>query len=184
MMAAQSRSLRLAVFALVFSGLGAAQDEGMIPRWEVTALAEDVVKHIATGEKVLSDLRPQEWVQDGAPEAYIDQLLTLRSDLESATLSAEALGRQPERLSYAVDTILWLERSDSLLSSMSSGVRKYYNGAVADLLDSARSRNVGNIATLKEYMRQLAVEIEKSMDIANSEAQRCRADLATKPQQP
>ncbi len=183
-MAAQSTFLTMAVFALVFAGQGSAQQEGMIPRWEVTALAEDVVKNIATGQKVLSELRPREWLQDGAPDAYVDQLLTLQSDLDSATLSAEALRRHPERLSYAVDTFLWLDRSDSLLSSMASGVRKYYNGAIADLLDSARSRNVANIGTLKEYMGQLAVEVETSMDIANREAQRCRADIAKKPEQP
>lgn len=166
-----------AVTAITFCGVCAAQDEGMIPRWEVAELSEDIVKNIATGQKVLSELQPQAWVADGASDAYVQQLDRLRSDLASATLSAEALGRQPERLSYAVDTFLWLDRSDSLLGSMANGVRKYYNGAVADLLDSARSRNVGNIATLKEYMRQLAVEVETSMDIAHGEAQRCRSEL-------
>ena len=183
-MTVSSKALCLAVATLVFSGSSPAQDEGMIPRWEIKELAEDIVKNVSTGQKVLSGLRPNEWVQDGAPEAYVQQLETLKSDLASTTLSAEALGRDPERLSYAVDTFLWLDRSDSLLGSMAAGVRKYSNAAVADLMDSARGRNAGNIATLKEYMRQLAVEVETSMDIAHSEAQRCRADIASKPRQP
>jgi hypothetical protein len=34
---------------------------------------------------------------------------------------------------------------------------------------------------LKEYMRQVAVEQEAAMDIAHSEAQRCRGQLAIQP---
>ncbi len=155
----------------------------MIPHWEIKEMTEDIVKNVATGQKVLVELRPAEWLQDGAPEAYIEQLETLRADLESTVLAAQALGREPERLSYAVDTFLWLERADSLLDSMAAGVRKYYNGAIADLLDSARGRNIGNMATLKGYMRQLAVDLETSMRIAHSEAQRCRAAIAGQPRQ-
>lgn len=147
-------------------------------------MAEDIVKNIATGRKVLAELRPEEWLANGAPEAYVEQLRTLRADLESAALAAQALGREPGRLSYAVDTFLWLDRADSLLGSMAAGVRKYSNGAVADLLDSARGRNVGNIAALKGYMRQLAVDLETSMRIAHNEAQRCRAAVAGQARRP
>jgi hypothetical protein len=34
---------------------------------------------------------------------------------------------------------------------------------------------------LKEYMRQVAVQQEEAMEIADSEAQRCRGQLAIKP---
>ncbi len=156
----------------------------MIPSWEVREMTEDIVKNVATGQKVLAQLRPEEWLRDGASEAYVEQLETMRSDLENAALSARALGRNPERLSYAFDTFLWLERSDSLLNSVAGGVRKYYNGAIADLLDSARGRNVGNITKLKGYVRQLVVEIETSMEIAHNEAQRCRAAIASQPRRP
>jgi hypothetical protein len=82
-----------------------------------------------------------------------------------------------------VDTFLWLDRIDALLSSVSAGVRRYYNGAVADLLDSARNRNADGIATIKLYMRQLAVHVEGSMDVAHREAQRCREQIAAQPQE-
>ncbi len=177
----RSKTLLAVGTALVFLPGGAAQDEGMLPIWEIREMTEDIVKNIATGRKVLAELRPAEWIQDGAPEAYVEQLETLRADLESTVLAAQALGREPQRLSYAVDTFLWLERSDSLLDSIADGVRKYSNGAVADLLDSARGRNAGNIGTLKGYMRQLAVELETSMNIAHNEAQRCRAAVAGQP---
>ncbi len=177
--------VRLAVgAALIFPVIGAAQDEGTPPSWEIREMAEDIVKNAATGQKLLAELRPEEWLQNGAPEAYIEQLATLRADLENAALSAQSLSREPERLSYAVDTFLWLDRADSLLGSIAAGARNYYNGAVADLLDSARGRNVGNIASLKGYMRQLAVGLETSLRIAHGEAQRCRASVAGQANQP
>lgn len=178
------KTLLAAVMALALPAIGSAQDEGMIPRWEVESMTEDIVKNVASGQKLLLELRPEEWIQDGAPAAYVEQLATLQSNLENTVRAAEALGRNPERLSYAVDTFLWLDRSDSLLSSMIGGVRKYYNSVIADLLDAARGRNNANIANLKTYMRQLSVEIETSMAIAHSEAQRCRAAITNQPRQP
>ena len=182
-MTIQFRALLAAATAFFFMSIGAAQEEGVIPPWEVREITGDIVKNVATGQKVLAELRPEEWFRDGAPEAYVEQLEMLRADLESTVLAAQALGRDPQRLSYAVDTFLWLERSDSLLDSMAAGVRKYYNGAVADLLDSARGRNADNITALKGYMRQLAVDLETSMRIAHNEAQRCRAAIAAQPRQ-
>ena len=64
---------------------------------------------------------------------------------------------------------------------MASGVRRYYNTAVADLLDAARNRNADGIATVKQYMRQLAVHVEESMRVAHAEAQRCRAEIVSRP---
>ena len=153
----------------------------MIPRWQVEELAQSIVENVETAGKVVVELRPGEWVQDGAPEAYVDQHAALLDEMEQAKLSALALGRQPESLTSAVDTYLWLDRVDGLLASVTAGVRRYYNGAVADLLDSARNRNEDGISTIKAYVRQLAVYVEASMEVANREAQRCRDELVNRP---
>ncbi len=173
--------LRLTALFLAASAVAVAQDGGMIPRWQVEELAEGVVRNVDTAKKVVSALRPAEWIQDGAPAAYVDQHKILLDEIDQLSLSAQALGREPERLRYAVDTFLWLDRTDMLLGSVSAGARRYYNGKVADLLDSARSRNVDGIATIKEYIRQLAIYVESSMEVAHAEAQRCRESLATQP---
>ncbi len=153
----------------------------MIPRWQVEDLAQRIVQNVETASKVVVQLRPREWLQDGAPAAYVEQHMTLMEEMEQVKLSAMALGRNPESLTSAVDTYLWLDRVDALLSSLTGGVRRYYNGAVADVLDSVRNRNEDGIATTKAYMRQLAVHIEESMEIANREAQRCREEIILRP---
>ena len=154
----------------------------MIPRWQVEELAQNIVKNVDTAAKVVVELRPREWVQDGAPRAYIEQHATLMEEMEQVKLSAMALGREPESLTYTVDTYLWLDRVDTLLSSVTAGVRRYYNSAVADLLDSARNRNSEGVVTIMLYMRQLAVHVEETLKVAHREAQRCREEIILRPQ--
>jgi hypothetical protein len=155
--------------------------QGVIPRWEVEELAKGIDEQAAILQQLLEQVRPKEWIQDGAPDAYIGQHETLLGEIENLRLSAQALGRQPTKLSSAVDTFLWMDRVGSMMESLSAGVRRYQNPAVADMLDSARSRSQGPEQQLKEYMRQLVVLHEAEMEIAHSEAQRCRETLAKQP---
>lgn len=91
---------------IALAGAAVAQQEGMIPRWQVEELSQGVVQNMDTAKKVVAQLRPREWVQDGAPEAYIDQHQALLHEMEQVSLAAQALGRDPESLTYAVDTFL------------------------------------------------------------------------------
>jgi hypothetical protein len=151
--------------------------QGMLPRWEVETLAKSLEEHASKLEQVLAQVRPKEWTQAGASEAYLEQYETLTTELGHLGVSAQNLGRNPEKISVVVDTFLWLDRLGSMLRSMSEGTRRYQNAALADLLDSAVSSNSGAEASLKSYMRDLAVQREAEMEIAHNEAQRCREDL-------
>ena len=153
----------------------------MLPSWQVAEIAKGVEEHAQSVRQILAQVSPKEWIQDGAPQAYVDQHATLTHDVENLELSAQALARKPGKLSVVVDTFLWLDRSQSMLRSLSAGVRKYQNPAIADLLDSAGGVNAGAIEKLKEYMRDLAVSAEAEMEIAHDEAQRCRVELMRAP---
>ena len=155
----------------------------MLPSWEVEEIANGVAEHAQSVRQILDEIRPKEWIQDGAPGAYVDQHETLVSDIANLELSAQALGRKPGRLSVVVDTFLWLDRTQTMLRSISSGVRKYQSSAIADLLDSAGGVNAGAIEKLKGYMRDLAASSEAEMEIAHDEAQRCRGQLMRAPAQ-
>ena len=170
----------LLVFALGSATLS-AQDAGTIPTWEVKEISVKIEEQVAAVRQIMQSVRPKEWVQGGANEAYIDQHAALLADLANAELSAQALGRDPEKLTYAVDTFLWLDRVYSTLRSLTAGVRRYQSVAVADLLEAASGRNSGSMADLKEYMRQLAKVAEDRLEIAHDEAQRCRAQLVNAP---
>ena len=158
-----------------------AQESGTIPRWEVIEMAERLRAGADDVVKILSQVRPKEWIQDGAPDAYVTQYETLQADLSNLANSARALERQPEKLSTTVDTFLWMDRVGSMTTSMAAGVRKYQNPSLGDLLNSTAGRVTSAEDRLKEYMRQLVVHQEAEFEIANSEAQRCRQEMLKRP---
>jgi hypothetical protein len=175
--------MRLLLIGALCGGLACltAQSEGVLPRWEIIELSKGVAANVEQAKTVLIEVKPKEWIQNGAPPAYADQYENLQTDLNNLQLSAAALGRQPEKLTVVIDTFLWLDRVSSMLGSMAGGVRSYQNAAVADLLDTARGKGDAALAILKEYMRQVAVEQQAAMEIAHSEAQRCRERLVSQP---
>jgi len=158
-----------------------AQESGTIPRWEVIEMAGTLSAGTDDIVKILSQIRPKEWLQDGAPDAYVTQYETLEADILNLANSAQALARQPEKLSTTVDTFLWMDRVSSMVTSMSAGVRKYQNPSLGDLLDSTTGRVTSVEDRLKEYMRLLVIDQEAELDIANSEAQRCRQEMLKRP---
>ena len=165
--------LSVAVFPL------AAQE--LLPRWEAIDMAKGVDLHANEMKVLIEQVRPKEWIQDGAPQAYVTQHEELLRDMDSLSLSAQDMIRNPEGLISVVDTFLWIDRLGSMISSLEQGVRKYQNAAVAELLVAAKDRNTSESEKLKGYLRQLAVAHEAELEIADSEAQRCRAELARQP---
>jgi hypothetical protein len=175
--------MRLVLVALLAGSLSiaAGQSEGMLPRWEVAELSKSIVENTDQLKKVLEQINPARWPEQGPSRVYQEQYQSLQAELENLRLSAEALGRKPEKLSVVVDTFLWLDRTDSMIGSLSAGVRRYQSPALSDVLDSVKGKGDAAAASLKEYMRQVAVQQEAAMEIADREAQRCRERLASEP---
>lgn len=175
---------RVAIIVLLLSVAvfpSAAQE--LLPRWEAIEMAKGVDLHANEMKALIEQVRPKEWIQDGAPQAFVTQHEELLRDMDSLSLSAQDMMRNPEGLISVVDTFLWVDRMGSMISSLEQGVRKYQNAAVAELLVAAQDRNTSESGKLKGYLRQLAVAHEAELEIADSEAQRCRAELARQPAQ-
>lgn len=168
----------------LWPALAGAQSGGVAPDWQIRELAAKMEKNAAVIEGLLGQLKPEEWVSNGAPASYIDQVKQTRQFNSYLILQAQALAREPAKLSVTMDTFLRLDHLQSLLDSVTAGVRNYHNASLAELLASAVGQNMAFREQLKEYARELAVEREKEWEIANQEAQRCRSALAKKPPVP
>ena len=172
------------ILSLWFSAALAAQTTGVAPEWEIRDLAAKLEKQAMVIDGLLAQFKPEEWVKQGAPGAYVDQLAETRQFNSYLAAQAQNLEREPAKLSVVLDTFLRLEHLQSLLDSIEAGARHYQNPSLADLLASA----IGQAATmrepLKEYTRALAVDREKEWEIANQEAQRCRVTEAKRPPSP
>ena len=119
-------------------------------------------------------MTPQEWVSKGAPQTYVTQWKGAEDELRYLVDSANALKKQPERLTFALDTYFRLQGLTARLDSLVDGVRKYQNPAVGDLLIGVLIDNSANRDKLRQYITDLAATKEQEFEVADKEAQRCR----------
>jgi len=154
---------------------------GLTPEWDVRKNLAALAANAQRLQPMLEQLKPQEWISQGAPEAYIAQLKSTRDQVQGLVYSTEQLTREPEKLTAALDAFFRIETLDALLRSLGAGVRKYQNPALADLLLSAAGESAANRERLRQYIVDLAADKEQQLKVMDQEAQRCRAALSRKP---
>jgi len=172
---------RVLCFLLPAMSGAAAQPGGFVPEWEIRKTVEAVAAQCQRLKPILDQVNPKDWVAKGAPDAYVAQWNSTKSSLEYMRVSAENLTREPERLTFALDTFLRLGSFESLLGSLAEGVRKYQNPAIAELLQGILSENSTNREKLRVYVLELAQVKEQEFKVADQEAQRCRAAVSSQP---
>lgn len=173
-------------FALLvlLAGTLAAQSPGVMPVWEVRDAGTALEKHIQVVSGLLEQYHPEQWIAAGAPAIYVEQVKQARQFNTYLGQQAQALARDPEKLSVVLDVVFRLDHVNSLLESVTQGLRLHQNPGIADLMNAAISRNSTTREQLKQYAYQLTLDREKEWEVANSEAQRCRAVLSKQPPAP
>ncbi len=155
------------------------------PEWDTSkavAAFSDQAKRL---KPILDQLTPQEWVAKGAPQTYVAQWQEAEQELGYVGSSAQALEKEPERLTLALDTLFRWERLAVDLTSLVDGVRHYQNPAVGDLVVSVLGENSSNRELLKQHIADLAAQKEQEFAVVDKEAQRCRGQVTrTTPARP
>lgn len=171
----------LILLAVLAASPSLAQTAGIAPPWDVrqdlTALAAQVKRL----QPVMEQLKPRDWVAQGAPESYAAQLATTQIQLQALVDSLAKLAADPEKLTTALEVFFRLESLEDLLRSLSGGVRRYQNAALADLLDSLFTEGAASRQKLRQYLVDLAADKEQALKIMDQEAQRCRGLLVRQP---
>jgi hypothetical protein len=154
---------------------GQTPQPSVSPEWDITQTITALAAQADRLKPILEQLTPQEWVKDGAPQAYVSQWQSARQELTYVAGAAKALEREPERLTLSLDTYFRLLGLESHLNSLVDGVRKYQNPAVGDLLVGVVSENSANRDKLRQYITDLASQKEEEFAVVDKEAQRCRS---------
>jgi hypothetical protein len=76
-----------------------------------------------------------------------------------------------------LETLIRIESLNQQSMSLSQGVRRYQNPAVADILDSLLSSLSGDLEWLRSQSLEMAQQREKEVEVAQKEAQRCRTQI-------
>lgn len=159
----------------------AQQPAELTPAAEVRQWLESLVRQAERVSPILDQVKPEEWIAKGAPDAYIGQIKEVRDQIRYVRQNAEELSRRPDSMTGTLGVFLRMIALDSMLDSLSQGVRRYQNPALADLLVSVVSENSSNRAKLRQYLVELVSTKETELRIADEEAQRCRAQLIRQP---
>jgi len=150
---------------------------GVASEWDVRKLLDSLDLQAQHVKPIIDQVKPETWIAKGAPKAYVQQWTAAQSELKYLLSSSEALSKQPEKLTLALDTYFRMQALTSTLGSVTEGIRKYQNPALADLMQSVVSENSSNADKLRQYVQDLAMQKEQEFQIADREAQRCRGTL-------
>ena len=159
----------------------AAQSEGLPPEWEIRKNLQELAAQMKRFQPLLDSFDTNIWKQHGAPDAYAAQLTAAKSQITYLADAAERLARQPEQLAVALETSFRLQALETGVGSLTDAVRKYQNGAIAELVQAQMTESAPQRDKLRSYVVALAAAKEQQLAVANEEAQRCRAVLSRQP---
>jgi hypothetical protein len=163
----------IALFALPLAAQFAA--------WDNSPHAAELAAQAARLKPLLDQLKPEDWLAKGAPQAYVTQLKGASQELAGLTASADLLDKQPQKLTAPLDTYFRLQSLEWRFESLIEAVRKYQNPAVADQMLSVLRANSANRDSLRAFITDLAARKEQEFTIVNQDAQACRAQLTQIP---
>jgi hypothetical protein len=158
-----------------------APPSGVSSEWDIRKLLDSLNLEAQHLKPIIDQVKPESWAAKGASGTYVTQWKAAQAELRYLLASSEALSRQPEKLTSALDTYFRMQAMESTVGSVVEGVRKYQNPALANLMESALGENNANRDRLRQYVQDLAAQKEQELQVADREAQRCRDTLVRQP---
>ncbi len=158
-----------------------ANAQGVSAPWDISQTAGVLADQAARLTPVLGRLDPELWEKNGAPAAYVAQALSTQLEAGYLVDAARKFAKQPEKLSLAISTYFRMQSVETMINSLSEGVRRYQEPKLGDELVATLAANYGNRDQLRQYIADLADTREQEWKVIDSEAQRCRGDLMKLP---
>lgn len=158
-----------------------ATDDGVASEWDARKLIDALSAQAQHLKPIMDQLQPARWVAKGASQTYVAQSKEAQAQLKYLLSASDAFARDPERLPLGLETYFRMESMESTLGSLVEGVRKYQNPALASIIQTVIGENSTNRDRLRQYLQDLAKQKEEEFQVADREAQRCRAALLKQP---
>src|SRR5581483_4407488 len=107
---------------------------GVMSQWDVQTLLTNLEAQRKQLGPAFDRMGPDMWATNGAPQTYAVQWKAAKNEAEYLVGSAQALTKEPERLTLALDTLFRMQALDRTFGSLVEAVRKYQNPQLADTL--------------------------------------------------
>lgn len=150
---------------------------GSAADWEMRPRIEKLSQNVGHLKPVFDQIHPGSWTVEDGPAAYQKQQKACVDGLAYVQNALVRWSAQPDKLSLMLETLIRIESMDQQAISLSQGVRKYQNPAVADILDSMLNSLSGDLEWLRSQSLEMAQQREKELEVAQKEAQRCRTQI-------
>lgn len=170
--------MRLLCLAVMLCGGCLAQTTGVMSEWDVSTMLTSLENRAKQLAPTIEKMRPDIWKANGAPPTYGQQWTTAKNEVQYLIGSAQALSKDPERLTLALETLFRMQALDTTLDSLIEATRKYQNPALADVLQARLGETSVSRDKLRQYVVELAAQKEHEFQVMDSEAQRCRTAIA------
>jgi len=167
--------------------LGAATVQAQTPATDLRPILDNISAQAKRLIPILEQIDPNVWVTaKGAPDQYVHQWHSSQDQLKALLSDTANAGKDPEKLSVALQTYFRVQAIQTMLQSLVEGIRRYQNSALADLLAGVAAEGSSDRERFQQYIVNLATEREEMFGIMDHEAQRCRSVLSNQgvPAQP
>jgi hypothetical protein len=169
------------VHSAILFGLLLQPPAGIPPEWELRPKIEKIAPEVARLAPLLNQLQPDKWVAAGAPEAYHRQWKDCVDSIPQIEALTARWAAKPLQLSLAAETLVRLETYLQHAASLSQAVRRYQNPAMAEILEGEVLAAGASRDWIRQYVLDLSRQREGELEVAQSEADRCRIQLAKPP---
>jgi hypothetical protein len=162
----------------------AASPGTVLSEWDARTEITALVAGVRRLKPLLDKIKPEEWMKEGAPQAWVQQLRSAKSSVDYLAASAEQLAQKPDSMPAAVETYFRLEATETIVNSVREGLRKYQSPDLARMIGDVMVDNSNNREKFKTYLLDLANMRSQELEIMNQEAQRCRDTVTRSPVTP
>src|SRR6185503_10123405 len=107
---------------------------GLLPDWDIRAILEEMSAHATRLQPMLAEIDAKSWTAKGASESYATQLQSSKDQARAMASDAQALAKNPEKLSGCLELYFRIAGLDDMLRSLEEGVRRYQDPALAQRL--------------------------------------------------
>jgi len=172
---------RMMMYAIIFmfAALAAPAQSppasaGVVSEWDLQTQLKALSAAAKRLQPIIVQADPKNWRDPQAAQSYKAQWTAAQNEIQYLNGTAEKLAKDPEKLTLVLETFFRMQALESSVSALMEGIRKYYNPALAELLQGALVEHMNNRQRLRSYLVDLAQTKEQEFAIMDKEAQRCR----------
>ena len=155
-----------------------AQQASVLTEYDAVQLFNQVATETAKLAPMIEQINTADWVSKGAASTYAQLKEGALGQNRSIVRELKDLTQNPRKLSDCLTVLFRLQSMEMELISLDGGLRKYQNGALADLISSILAEGHRNRDKLRQYVVDLTQTKEQQFEVADKEAQRCRESIS------